>query len=149
MPLVKSSEDIKNDRCTRCNVSFIEHPGIKTVVYNNFRRCASYAACKARQRGLAPQQGNRNRFGTTVEGKNPCEIVITGRKSGYRKGQPSINVRCYCMAKFGVRKDTQFKYDILGSAHTIEEAKAIWQAHVRGLTSIALDDTFDAKEDSE
>lgn len=143
MPLVKSSEDMKNDRCPKCGISFMDHPLIKTRVYKNFRYCLSYAACMTRaRREQEKQRGNRDNFGK--DQKNECEMIVTGN---YVKGQPFLNVRCYCMARFGAKKYTSFKYDILGSVDTMPEAFELWQTHVRGLTSIPLNDTVNAKED--
>lgn len=142
MSLIKSSDYIEDQRCPRCRVSFIERPGIRVRVYKNTLYCQSYAACTARLRKTEVQRGNRDRFGKG-EGKNPCELLVTGNR---KKGEPTLNVRCYCMAVFGAIKYRSLKYDVLGVVDTWAEAKALWQSHVRGLTSINLDDTLNAKE---
>lgn len=158
MPLVKSSDDIKDDKCPRCGIKFVDHPFVKTVVYKGSRRCAAYAACMARKRKAAIQRGNRDRFGK-VDQKNPCEMLIT--RNIAKRGEPQIKVRCYCMAKFGAHRYHQMKYDILGLAMDLPDARRIWDEHVRvvrlaervlswgGLTSIPLDDTVIAKEDDD
>jgi hypothetical protein len=60
----------------------------------------------------------------------PCQIVLTG-KDHYSK-EPKLIVRCVCMAEVrGQCSSRYYNYDPIGIALSLEEAKAMWQAHVR------------------
>jgi len=90
------------------------------------------------------QRGNRDKFGKVI-GTNLCEMIITGTYA--KAGEPTLNVRCYCMAVYRGNKWGNFKYDRLGKASSITEAVALWETHVKekaraNLTSITLDDTL-------
>lgn len=76
------------------------------------------------------QEGNRARFGTTVLGRNACDMILTGIRNA-KKGEPSLKVRCYCMAPVGSRKYGSFKYDVLGIVSGVKEARVVWDEHVR------------------
>lgn len=56
-----------------------------------------------------------------------CRMVLTLAKGG----NGLLNVRCRCMAgTVNSPSERYYNYDALGTARTIPEARALWNAHV-------------------
>lgn len=85
------------------------------------------------------QRTNRDKFGTSALGRNPCLYIVTTKKGP----KPNLNVRCHCMAPVGSKPwNNSMKYNPLGVVSTYAEAKALWDQHVASLTSGVSIDTL-------